>query len=400
MNATAITISLTAASLLRFWLFLINLVREKMIFGRDVRSKKRRWLMEEHSHLKMSSWVPNDYPPPLPPSSLSSPSTTNTVFHKDSNPSSSGSRISPAVLFVIVILAVLFFISGLLHLLIRFLIKHPTSSASSPSNRYPEISGSDALQRQLQQLFHLHDSGLDQAFIDALPVFQFKEIVGPKEPFDCPVCLCEFSEKDKLRLLPMCSHAFHINCIDTWLLSNSTCPLCRGTLFNTAGFSMENPMFDFDDLREDDECPGDGDNVFIPSQKTGEIEATVVDKAVLPVRLGKFRKLNGGVGEAGGETSSSNLDARRCFSMGSYQYVLGDTDLRVGLSNERQSRDIKPAGGTEQKVNLSVDGDLEENKISSLSQGESFSVSKIWLWRNKKGKFSSSSDAPMGMLPS
>ncbi|KAI5604831.1 hypothetical protein BDE02_01G313100 [Populus trichocarpa] len=356
-----------------------------MIFGRDVRSKKKRWLMEEHSHLKMSSWVPNDYPPPLSPSSLSSPSTTNTVFHKDSNPSSSGSRISPAVLFVIVILAVLFFISGLLHLLIRFLIKHPTSSAASQSNRYPEISGSDALQRQLQQLFHLHDSGLDQAFIDALPVFQYKEIVGPKEPFDCPVCLCEFSEKDKLRLLPMCSHAFHINCIDTWLLSNSTCPLCRGTLFNTAGFSMENPMFDFDDLREDDECTGDGDNVFIPSQKTGEIEGTVVEKGVLPVRLGKFRKLNGGVGEAGGETSSSNLDARRCFSMGSYQYVLGDTDLRVGLSNERQSRDIKPARGTEQKVNLSVDGDLEENKISSLSQGESFSVSKIWLWRNKKG---------------
>jgi hypothetical protein len=160
---------------------------------------------------------------------------------------------------------------------------------------------------------------------------------------------------------------------------------------------MENPMFDFDDLREDDECPGDGDNVFIPSQKTGEIEGTVVEKGVLPVRLGKFRKLNGGVGEAGGETSSSNLDARRCFSMGSYQYVLGDTDLRVGLSNERQSRDIKPARGTEQKMNLSVDGDLEENKISSLSQGESFSVSKIWLWRNKKGKFSSSSDAPMGM---
>uniref|UniRef100_A0A6N2MA82 RING-type E3 ubiquitin transferase n=1 Tax=Salix viminalis TaxID=40686 RepID=A0A6N2MA82_SALVM len=372
---------------------------EKMIFGRDVKSKKKRWLMEEHSHLKMSSWVPNDYqpPPPLPPSSLSSPYTTNTAsFHKDSSPSSSGSRISPAVLFVIVILAVLFFISGLLHLLIRFLIKHPTSSASSQSNRYPELSGSDALQRQLQQLFHLHDSGLDQAFIDALPVFHYKEIVGLKEPFDCPVCLCEFSEKDKLRLLPMCSHAFHINCIDTWLLSNSTCPLCRGTLFNTAGFSMENPMFDFDDLRENDGCPDNGDNVFIPSQKTGEIEGTVVEKGVLPVRLGKFRKLDGVAGEAGGETSSSNLDARRCFSMGSYQYVLGDTDLRVGLGNEQQSRDIKPARGTEQNVNLSVDGDLEENKMSSLSHGESFSVSKIWLWRNKKGKFSSSSDAPMG----
>uniref|UniRef100_A0A803PE19 RING-type E3 ubiquitin transferase n=1 Tax=Cannabis sativa TaxID=3483 RepID=A0A803PE19_CANSA len=101
------------------------------------------------------------------------------------------------------------------------------SSTISESNRYPEMSSSDAFQRQLQQLFHLHDSGLDQAFIDALPVFLYKEIMGLKEPFDCAVCLCEFSEQDKLRLLPLCSHAFHIDCIDTWLLSNSTCPLCR-----------------------------------------------------------------------------------------------------------------------------------------------------------------------------
>ena len=50
-------------------------------------------------------------------------------------------------------------------------VKHPSSSASSQSNGYPEVSSSDALQRQLQQLFHLHDSGLDQTFIDALPVF-------------------------------------------------------------------------------------------------------------------------------------------------------------------------------------------------------------------------------------
>ncbi|KAE8720107.1 RING-H2 finger protein ATL46 [Hibiscus syriacus] len=102
---------------------------------------------------------------------------------------------------------------------------------------------SDALRRQLQQLLHLHDSGLDQAFIDVLPVFHYKEMVGPKEPFDCAVCLCEFSEKDN-------SHAFHINCIDTWLLSNSTCPLCIATLF-TPEFSIENPVFDFDDIRED-----------------------------------------------------------------------------------------------------------------------------------------------------
>ncbi|XP_041008432.1 RING-H2 finger protein ATL46-like [Juglans microcarpa x Juglans regia] len=364
--------------------------------------KEHGWFLEP-AHLKMS-WIQHQiqqkdgylsYPPPLSPSSTSPYAST---FHKESTPSS-GTRISPAVLFIIVVLAVLFFISGLLHLLVRFLVKHPSSSASPQSNRYPEISSSDALQRQLQQLFHLHDSGLDQAFIDALPVFHYKEIVGLKEQFDCAVCLCEFSEKDKLRLLPMCSHAFHINCIDTWLLSNSTCPLCRGTLF-TPGFSIENPIFDFDDLIEEDSYAGNGENRVTSSQKTAEMDEIVVEKGVFPVRLGKFRQLNVGAEETGGgETSSSNLDARRCYSMGSYQYVLGNSDLQVSLCHDRQHHDIKLSRGMEHNGNSSVNGDMEGKKISTVTKGESFSVSKIWQW-SKKGKFSSSSDAQMGLPPS
>lgn len=197
----------------------------------------------------------------------------------------------------------------------------------------------------------------------------------------------------------MCSHAFHINCIDTWLLSNSTCPLCRGTLF-TPGFSIENPMFDFDDFREEDGGHVCGENGLTTSQKTAEIEEIVVDKGALPVRLGKFRRLNDGAAvEAGGETSSSNLDARRCYSMGSYQYVLGNSDLRVSLCTDRCGRDTKLSKGTENNRNSPVDGDVEAKKISNMAKGESFSVSKIWLW-SKKGKFSSSSDAQMGMPPS
>ncbi|XP_059644964.1 RING-H2 finger protein ATL46-like [Cornus florida] len=360
--------------------------------------REKRWF-SEHTHLKMS-WIQHQirerdgvltYPPPISPS-FSSP--YGPTFHKESTPSSSsGTRISPAVLFIIVILAVLFFIAGLLHLLVRFLIKHPSSSPSSQSNRYPDVSSSEALQRQLQQLFHLHDSGLDQAFIDALPVFMYKEIVGRKDPFECAVCLCEFSESDKLRLLPMCSHAFHINCIDTWLLSNSTCPLCRGTLF-TPGYSVENPIFDFDDPREDDGFHGSRENGFIASQKTVEIEETVVDKGVFPVRLGKFRKLNNGAGETGGEeTSSSNLDARRCYSMGSYQYVVGGTNLRVAL-NIGDVNLVKGAGHNENPL---VDGDAEGKKINIGSKTDSYSVSKIWLW-SKKGKFASSSNNQMNNL--
>ncbi|XP_022884081.1 RING-H2 finger protein ATL46-like [Olea europaea var. sylvestris] len=351
-------------------------------------------LISGHTHVKMS-WIQHKmyqkdgvmtYPPPI------SPYGVNSNFHKESSPSSSGTRISPAALFIIVILAVLFFISGVLHLLVRFLTK---SQSSSQSNGNLEVSTSDALERQLQQLFHLHDSGLDQEFIDALPVFMYKEIVGgAKEPFDCAVCLCEFSEKDQLRLLPVCSHAFHISCIDTWLLSNSTCPLCRDTLFNPE-FSTENQVFDYRDFREEDGFQGNGENGFSSGLKTVQIQEVAAEKGVFPVRLGKFRKLNNEqVQEDIGETSSSKLDARRCYSMGSYQYVVGDANLRVAASSHDQNgHNLKLVVGTEQASNLSPDR-REENgkKISIGTKTDSYSVSKIWLW-SKKGKFAGSSNA-------
>ncbi|XP_047961433.1 RING-H2 finger protein ATL46 [Salvia hispanica] len=350
----------------------------------------QRWVSGQvaHSHLKIS-WINHQIsqkdgvlanPPPF----VLAPPSSYVDSHKES-----GTRISPAVLFIIVILAVLFFISGLLHLLVRFLTKNPSSSQSS---RNVESSTSDALQRQLQQLFHLHDSGLDQAFIDALPVFSYKEVVGPKEPFDCAVCLCEFTETDQLRLLPMCSHAFHLSCIDTWLLSNSSCPLCRGTLFNP-GFSIENPMFDYDDFREEDGCPGFGDNGFSLTQKRVEIEEVATEKGVFPVRLGKFRKLDETeAGESIGESSSSRLDARRCYSLGSYQYVVGDASLKVALSQERARNRAQLVRGAEQAANAPADENTDGKKISIGTKTDSYSVSKIWLW-SKKGKFASSSGA-------
>lgn len=359
--------------------------------GKGIDRERVKRQLSEHMHLKMS-WIQHQinqkdgvltYPPPVYPVSAS------PYVHKESSPSpsSSGTRISPAVLFIIVILAVLFFVSGFLHLLVRFLTKN---SSSSQSNRNLVVSGSDALQRQLQQLFNLHDSGLDQAFIDALPVFMYKEIEGSQDPFDCAVCLCEFSEKDQLRLLPMCSHAFHINCIDTWLLSNSTCPLCRGTLFNP-GFSTANPIFDYDDFREEDGYPTNVDNQNSFAEKTAEIEEVAVEKAVLPVRLGKFRKLNEGEGELEGESSDSKLDTRRCYSMGSYQYVVGGANLRIPLSLDRTHSDAKLVKGTEQISNPSSE---DRKKISIGTKTDSYSISKIWLW-SKKSSYASSSDAQM-----
>eukprot|EP00658_Telonema_sp_P-2_P021413 TRINITY_DN1852_c0_g1_i10.p1 TRINITY_DN1852_c0_g1~~TRINITY_DN1852_c0_g1_i10.p1 ORF type:complete len:656 (-),score=124.21 TRINITY_DN1852_c0_g1_i10:371-2338(-) len=46
---------------------------------------------------------------------------------------------------------------------------------------------------------------------------------------DCSICLCEFEDDDKLRMLP-CSHPFHVACIDRWLDGHTTCPLCMRSL--------------------------------------------------------------------------------------------------------------------------------------------------------------------------
>ncbi|KAK6783771.1 hypothetical protein RDI58_017225 [Solanum bulbocastanum] len=72
------------------------------------------------------------------------------------------------------------------------------------------------------------NSGIDRTVIESLPVFRFGSLRGQKaEGLECAVCLNKFESSEILRLLPKCKHAFHIECVDTWLDAHSTCPLCR-----------------------------------------------------------------------------------------------------------------------------------------------------------------------------
>ncbi|URD80706.1 E3 ubiquitin-protein ligase [Musa troglodytarum] len=72
--------------------------------------------------------------------------------------------------------------------------------------------------------------GLDEALIGKIAVYKYRRGDETVQGTDCSVCLSEFREDDSLRLLPKCSHAFHLRCIDTWLRSHSNCPLCRADI--------------------------------------------------------------------------------------------------------------------------------------------------------------------------
>ncbi|XP_043711489.1 RING-H2 finger protein ATL13-like [Telopea speciosissima] len=391
------------------------------------------WVFEVRVKALLSpSQQPFFFPQPPPP-----PTVQSGVLDQDN-------KISPSILLIIIILAIIFFISGLLHLLVRFLLRPPTRDPVDSEH-------ATALQGQLQQLFHLHDAGVDQSFIDTLPVFVYKAIIGVKNPFDCAVCLCEFEAEDKLRLLPKCSHAFHMECIDTWLLSHSTCPLCRGSLLPDLSssnicspivFVLESGSESSREIVSDREAAvqgfntgsvtsahlgSNGEDDSDVSQKSCEIPVkedppappVVSEERVVPVKLGKFINVDGG-GGGEGSSSNSNVDARRCFSMGSLEYFMDEgTSLQVPIrpptkkySTRKPSLQLMPGhrtamsecGGHSCREGFKgfdpVKGRSDFQGESSIGIGtavertkkESFSVSKIWL-RSKEDKPATTGDS-------
>lgn len=95
---------------------------------------------------------------------------------------------------------------------------------------------------------HELNRGLDESAIRAIPIFKFKkrdavagegEEDGDKSSQECSVCLNEFQEDEKLRIIPNCCHVFHIDCIDIWLQGNANCPLCRTSVACDASFPLD-----------------------------------------------------------------------------------------------------------------------------------------------------------------
>jgi len=76
-------------------------------------------------------------------------------------------------------------------------------------------------------------------------------------PEECAVCLQDFDAdaKETLRVMP-CSHAFHPDCIFSWLRVKAVCPLCRHALPTQ---QHKDPDFEDEDDSDSDEDDTDSD---------------------------------------------------------------------------------------------------------------------------------------------
>ncbi|KAK6789408.1 hypothetical protein RDI58_013207 [Solanum bulbocastanum] len=121
------------------------------------------------------------------------------------------SSFQPSLAVVIGVLLIMFSLTFLLLLYAKF--------CHTPSSHIQDGGG---LVRSVSR-----SSGIDKTVVESLPFFKFSLLRGSKQGLECCVCLSKFEDIEILRLIPMCKHAFHINCIDQWLEKHSTCPLCR-----------------------------------------------------------------------------------------------------------------------------------------------------------------------------
>ncbi|CAK7343576.1 unnamed protein product [Dovyalis caffra] len=90
-----------------------------------------------------------------------------------------------------------------------------------------------ALETPEQASARLAATGLKKRDLRQIPVAVYGA-GGHIAATECPICLGEFVVGEKVRVLPKCNHGFHVRCIDTWLLSHSSCPNCRHSLLEPA----------------------------------------------------------------------------------------------------------------------------------------------------------------------
>ncbi|XP_027773139.1 RING-H2 finger protein ATL70-like [Solanum pennellii] len=107
-----------------------------------------------------------------------------------------------------------------------------TNNSSSHNIVNNNITNTSIVENQLVFI----QQGLDETTLRNYPKLLYSQAKSHnKRDFlmssGCSICLVDYKDNDKLRLLPDCHHIFHVKCIDPWLRLHPTCPNCRSSPF-------------------------------------------------------------------------------------------------------------------------------------------------------------------------
>ncbi|KAB2016023.1 hypothetical protein ES319_D08G067600v1 [Gossypium barbadense] len=268
-------------------------------------------------------------PPPLLYGVIGGPvaSSENNSSERSHSSSSSIESAKPSIIIIILILSITLLVSVSLCLLLRHLnrrcLRHLSRSststivASAASHRVSPEQSPTAL------------------LLDSLPLFTFSSITRRRSngdstvSGDCAVCLSKFEQQDQLRLLPICCHAFHAQCIDTWLTSNQTCPLCRSPLFASESDLMKSLL--------------QSSNAAAPIGSGGS------DSFRLEIGSVSLR-----------QPGSESGEQRRSYSIGSFDYIVEEeSEVTRNQTHQRNVSDKEEvAGGAEAASEASLAGEV------------------------------------------
>ncbi|GJN38563.1 hypothetical protein PR202_gb27618 [Eleusine coracana subsp. coracana] len=164
--------------------------------------------------------------PPPPP-----PSWRSTSSYPDDSPSTSGALIAAVSLPIVLIL-----LCGLICICANAARPPPAPSSSVPAESQENSNDDEEQQLRDDDCRRPRRAGPNKTA--GLPSFTYTlslkhNVTGDDEEAatTCSVCLGALEVGETVRLLPVCMHLYHVDCIDPWLDAHSTCPICRsGTM--------------------------------------------------------------------------------------------------------------------------------------------------------------------------
>ncbi|MED6135302.1 hypothetical protein PIB30_045131 [Stylosanthes scabra] len=228
-------------------------------------------------------------------SSSSSSTSSSEPDHRGGGAAAATAYSTPPVLiaFVLVLLVICFVCFTLIYFCRCYFVSiiHTLAFHRSPS---ATATAAAATANSINNAPNSPFMGLDTALLEEFPTFPYSSVKDlrkeKKYGLECAICLLEFEDDSVLRLLTVCRHVFHQECVDLWLHRHKTCPVCRTDLETrkSSSSSSASPSDIHDHERQsvaaggeedgnaDDVCidvkeggDEDGNNRFLRSHSTG-----------------------------------------------------------------------------------------------------------------------------------